>query len=120
MIGFELPGAASRGRRHVGHAVCFDAPGRRNDLPIDCGSTNSVQLLTKSFLGAQGVDRLSGLILTHGNSQHIGGAQTLGGKIPAASCYLYSFPPPSLEKDRFQIMRFFEGGRVVRRVAGGL
>ncbi len=70
-----------------GHAVYFDAPGRRNDLLIDCGSSNSVQFLTKPFLRAQGVNRLPGLVLTHGSSQHIGGAQTLDALFPARAVW---------------------------------
>jgi ComEC/Rec2-related protein len=70
-----------------GHAIYFDAPGSRNDLLIDCGSSSSVQFLTKPFLRAQGVNRLPGLVLTHGNSQHIGGAQTLDALFPAQAVW---------------------------------
>jgi competence protein ComEC len=70
-----------------GHAVYFDAPGSRNDLLIDCGSSNSVQLLTKNFLRAQGVNRLPGLVLTHGNSQDIGGARTVDALFPARAIW---------------------------------
>lgn len=57
-----------------GTAIFFDAPGRKNDLLIDCGATNSIQWLTKPFLRAQGVNWLPSLILTHGDLRHIGGA----------------------------------------------
>jgi competence protein ComEC len=70
-----------------GHAVYVDAPGWRNDLLIDCGSSNSVQLLTKPFLRAQGVNRLPGLVLTHGNSQSIGGAQAIDALFPARAIW---------------------------------
>jgi competence protein ComEC len=58
-----------------GMAIYFDAPGRSNDLLVDCGATNSVQFLTKPFLRAQGVNRLPALLLTHGDLRHIGGAE---------------------------------------------
>ncbi len=58
-----------------GIAIHFDAPGTANDLLVDCGATNSVQSLTKPFLRAQGVNRLPALLLTHGDLQHIGGAE---------------------------------------------
>lgn len=58
-----------------GTAVAFDAPGRSNDLLVDCGATNSVQSLTKPFLRAQGVNRLPALLLTHGDLRHVGGAE---------------------------------------------
>ena len=54
---------------------------------IDCGSSNSVQLLTKNFLRAQGVNRLPGLVLTHGNSQDIGGARTVDALFPARAIW---------------------------------
>ena len=70
-----------------GQAIYFDAPGARNDLLIDCGATNAVQYLTKPFLRAQGVNRLPGLLLTHGDSRHIGGAETLATLFPAGKVW---------------------------------
>jgi ComEC/Rec2-related protein len=70
-----------------GQAIYFDAPGSRNDLLIDCGSVNSVQFLTKPFLRAQGVNRLPGLVLTHGKAQDIGGAQTVDALFPARAVW---------------------------------
>ena len=60
-----------------GIATYFDAPGTRNDLLIDCGTTNSVAFLTKPFLRAQGVNGLPNLALTHGDIRHVGGADLL-------------------------------------------
>ncbi len=60
-----------------GTAIYFDAPGKRNDWLLDCGSTNSVRSVLKPFLRAQGVNRLPSLILSHGDLRHIGGAETL-------------------------------------------
>ncbi len=71
-----------------GHAIYFDAPGSRNDLLINCGSTNSVRWLTKPFLRAQGVNRLPNLLLTHGHSQYIGGAETLAGLFSARKVWV--------------------------------
>jgi len=58
-----------------GIAVHFDAPGRADDLLIDCGASNSVQSVTKPFLRAQGVNRLPALVLTHGDLRHVGGGE---------------------------------------------
>ena len=58
-----------------GMAVFFDAPGRHNNLLVDCGATNSVEFLTKPFLRAQGINRLPTLLLTHGDLRHVGGAE---------------------------------------------
>jgi competence protein ComEC len=59
-----------------GTAVHFDAPGHKQDLLIDCGTTNSVAFSTKPFLRAQGVNSLPCLVLTHGDIRHVGGAQS--------------------------------------------
>lgn len=60
-----------------GMAIYFDAPGTRNDLLIDCGTTNSVSLILKPFLRAHGVNRLDHIVLTHGDVHHVGGAKLL-------------------------------------------
>jgi beta-lactamase superfamily II metal-dependent hydrolase len=65
-----------------GTAVYCDAPGLRNDFLVDTGPTNSVQLVTKPFLRAQGVNSLSALVLTHGDLRHVGGAETTAGLFP--------------------------------------
>jgi competence protein ComEC len=53
----------------------FDAPGARSDLLIDTGNTNGVQLITKPFLRAQGVNSIATLLLTHGDLHHVGGVE---------------------------------------------
>jgi competence protein ComEC len=63
-------------------AIFFDPPGRQDHLLVDCGATNSVQLLVKPFLRAQGVNRLPALLLTHGDLRHVGGAQLLTNLFP--------------------------------------
>jgi competence protein ComEC len=56
-----------------GSAAFFDAPGVKNDLLIDCGTSNAVQFITRPFLRAQGINRLPRLLLTHGDVRQIGG-----------------------------------------------
>jgi competence protein ComEC len=58
-----------------GSAIYFDAPGKRDDLLVDCGSVNSVEFTTKPFLRAQGVNTLPNFLLTHGDIHHVGGAE---------------------------------------------
>jgi competence protein ComEC len=60
-----------------GSAIYCDQPGKRDDLLIDAGTTNSVQFATKNFLRAQGVTRLPTMLLTHGDLHHIGGAELI-------------------------------------------
>ena len=60
-----------------GHAVYCDAPGDANDLLIDCGNTDSVELLLKPWLRAEGINSIPSLALTHGSVQQVGGFATL-------------------------------------------
>ncbi len=60
-----------------GESVFVDVPGRANDLLIDCGNQSSVEFVTKPFLRAQGENRLSRLLLTHGDLKNVGGATNI-------------------------------------------
>jgi competence protein ComEC len=68
-------------------AVFFDAPGARNDLLIDCGRENAVNNIIKPFLRAQGVNRLGGFLVTHGEARVMAGAETLRRNIPIEHIY---------------------------------
>ena len=43
------------------------------DWLFDCGSERSYERIVRQYLHWAGVNRLTGLVLTHGDSQHIGG-----------------------------------------------
>ena len=60
-----------------GNAIWVDAPGRREDLLLDCGGAFAVERVVLSFLHAQGVNRLPHLALSHGDARHTGGASLL-------------------------------------------
>jgi beta-lactamase superfamily II metal-dependent hydrolase len=61
-----------------GSGVIFvDAPWSRNDLLIDCGRERDVAMLVKPFLHSHGVDRLHGVVLTHGDISHVEGYSRL-------------------------------------------
>jgi ComEC/Rec2-related protein len=60
-----------------GEAIHFDAPGNAQDGLIDCGSASAAEIVTGPFLGAQGVNRLPRLLLTHGDLRHVGGAEII-------------------------------------------
>ena len=59
-------------------AIYCDFPGSANDILIDCGNANAIRWITKPFLRSRGVNRLSNLVLTHGDANHIGGATEIG------------------------------------------
>src|SRR5947199_4098398 len=48
-----------------------------HDWLIDCGSERSYERIVRGYLHWAGVNRLTGLVLTHGDSQHIGGVTQL-------------------------------------------
>lgn len=47
------------------------------DWLFDCGSARDYETLLRDYLHSRGVNRLDGLLLTHGDSLHIGGAAAL-------------------------------------------
>jgi competence protein ComEC len=49
----------------------------RVDWLFDCGSGRDYERVLRPYLHAAGVNRINGLLLTHGDSLHIGGAENL-------------------------------------------
>ena len=50
-----------------GDSIFVDAPGRSDDLLLDCGNESAAEFLVKPFLHGQGVNQLRRLLLTHGD-----------------------------------------------------
>jgi competence protein ComEC len=50
---------------------------KSSDWLFDCGSERSYERIVREYLHFAGVNRLTGLVLTHGDSQHIGGITQL-------------------------------------------
>src|SRR5438309_4004981 len=61
--------AGAGGAVHVGTANA--------DWLFDCGSERDYERLLRAYLHAAGVNRIQGLLLSHGDSLHIGGVQPL-------------------------------------------
>lgn len=74
-----------------GHAEYFNAAGKSQDWLMDCGNTNSVELVMRPFLRAQGVNHLPRLMLTHGDLKHIGGAEELAAEFRCHDIFASSF-----------------------------
>src|SRR5262249_31620516 len=53
-----------------------------HDWLVDCGSERTYERIVRKYLHWAGVNRLTGLVLTHGDSQHIGGITQLLGDFP--------------------------------------
>lgn len=66
-----------------GSSVFFDGPGRKDDLLVDCGNSNSVQSVLMPLLHAEGVNRVQRLLLTHGDLRNVGGTELLLETAPA-------------------------------------
>jgi competence protein ComEC len=78
-----------------------------SDWLFDCGSERTYERVVREYLHWAGVNRLTGLVLTHGDSQHIGGITQLLQDFPRVR--LIDNPAP----DRSLIHR-----RVARLVSG--
>jgi competence protein ComEC len=61
----------------VGAGAAVHTRTRNGDWLFDCGSPRDYERVLRQYLHAAGVNRLRGLLLTHGDSQHIGGAAPL-------------------------------------------
>jgi len=75
-----------------GHAVWVDAPGRREDLLVDCGNLVAAARVVVPFLHARGLNHLPHLALTHGDVRHVGGAPCLESNLPPAHVWTSYVP----------------------------
>src|SRR6266567_3941106 len=80
------------------------------DWLFDCGSERSYQRVVREYLHWAGVNRLSGLLLTHGDSLHIGGATELLHDFPSVRLMDNSAPDRSTVHQRLQ--RLFRERRI--------
>src|SRR5215470_8094731 len=67
-----------------------------HDWLVDCGSERSYKRIVREYLHWAGVNRLTGLVLTHGDSQHIGGVAQLLSDFPRVHVIDNSAPDRSL------------------------
>ena len=103
----------------AGAAVHVRANG--HDWLVDCGSERSYDRFVRQYLHWAGVNRLTGLILTHGDSQHIGGVTQLLSDFPKVRVIDNPAPDRSLIHRRLaRMMSGLEGrGRKAAELAAG-
>jgi beta-lactamase superfamily II metal-dependent hydrolase len=103
----------------AGAAVHVRANG--HDWLIDCGSERSYDRVVRKYLHWAGVNRLTGLVLTHGDSQHIGGVAQLLSDFPRVRVIDNPAPDRSLIHRRLpRIVSGLEGrGRKPDELAAG-
>ena len=92
-----------------------------HDWLVDCGSERSYERIVREYLHWAGVNRLTGLVLTHGDSQHIGGVTQLLSDFPRVSLIDNPAPDRSLIHRRLsRIAPGLEGrGRKPAELAAG-
>ena len=92
-----------------------------HDWLIDCGSERSYERIVREYLHWAGVNRLTGLVLTHGDSQHIGGVTQLLSDFPRVRVIDNPAPDRSLIHRRLsRVVSGLEGrGRKPAELAAG-
>src|SRR6266480_1853117 len=78
-----------------------------HDWLIDCGSERSYERIVRGYLHWAGVNQLTGLVLTHGDSQHIGGITQLLSDFPRIR--LIDNPAPDRSVLHRQLSRIVSG-----------
>jgi ComEC/Rec2-related protein len=79
---------------------------RGADWLFDCGSDRTYKRVVREYLHAAGVNRLDGLLLTHGDSLHIGGAAELLHDFPGVR--LIDNPAPDRSAVHQRLQRLFQ------------
>src|SRR5262245_56480258 len=78
-----------------------------HDWLVDCGSKRSYDRIVRQYLHLAGVNRLTGLVLTHGDSQHIGGFTQLLRDFPGVR--VIDNPAPDRSLIHRQLSRIMSG-----------
>ena len=92
-----------------------------HDWLFDCGSERTYERIVRKYLRWAGINRLTGVVLTHGDSQHIGGITQLLSDFPRTHLIDNPAPDRSLSHRRLaRIMSELEGpGREVAKLTAG-
>ncbi|HEY2680401.1 MAG TPA: ComEC/Rec2 family competence protein, partial [Candidatus Udaeobacter sp.] len=90
-----------------------------HDWLIDCGSERSYERIVRQYLHWAGVNRLTGVVLTHGDSQHIGGITQLLSDFPRVRVIDNPAPDRSFIHRRLSRIVSELGGRKCVEMAAG-
>jgi competence protein ComEC len=95
----------------AGAAVHLRAGSR--DWLIDCGGDHAYDSFVRNYLHGEGINRLDGLILTHGDSLHIGAAaRVIGDVVPRI---ILDNPLPNRSIVHRRIRKFLGEGNLLHR-----
>jgi competence protein ComEC len=99
-----------------GSAVYIKEP--HHNLLIDCGANESGRLITKTFLQAQGVNRLRDLVLTHGDVRHVEAAPLMYRTFAEPAVYMS--PVRFLSAPYRKVQAYFQtNGVVINQISTG-
>lgn len=101
-----------------GEAIYVDAPGKKDDLLVDCGSEDAVDFVTEPFLAAKGINRLPKLLLTHGDLKNVGGTESIVREFKVQNAFL---SPLRFRSSAYRIIqqKLREPANLARDVAQG-
>ncbi len=90
----------------VGAGAAIHLRTRHRDWLFDCGSEHDYERILRPYLHASGLNELTGLLLTHGDSLHIGGAAGL--ITDSAPAILVDNPAPDRSIVHHRLQIFFK------------
>jgi competence protein ComEC len=102
----------------VGTGAAIHLRTRHRNWLFDCGSERDYEHVLRPYLHAAGVNKLTGLLLTHGDSLHIGGAAGLITDSAPAILVDNAAPDRSIVHRRLQTL-FKERGLKSKQLAAG-
>ncbi len=102
----------------IGPGAAVHLRPRGADWLFDCGSDRNYQRVVRPYLHWAGVNHLDGLLLTHGDSLHIGGAAELLRDFPHARLTDSSAPDRSAIHQQLQRLLQQRGIRIDHLAAG--
>lgn len=79
---FEEPSKAKLTVLDLGVGAAVDLRSYRSNWLLDCGSERNYERILRPYLHSTGVNRLAGLLLSHGDALHIGGTRRLLDDLP--------------------------------------
>ena len=88
----------------LGAGAAVHVRAKRGDWLFDCGSERTYERIVREYLHWAGVNRLTGLVLTHGDAQHIGGVTQLVQDFPRVQVFDNPAPDRSVIHRRLSRM----------------
>ena len=99
----------------LGAGAAIHVRNHGRDWMIDCGAERDFRRVVRSYLRSRGINRLDGLVLTHGDSAHIGAA---GSVVRALSpLTIIDTPAPDRSSVHKQLIAYCDEHHLPRRLS---